>query len=77
VRRTNNSSYKLKFKKLVLKVIRSQRIAEENSSADEEGNILAPYMQQQAEHPPSDSSTRALHHRLTCSGLENNFNKIE
>lgn len=35
-RRTNaSSSYRLKFKKLVMKVIRSQRIEDENSDEDE------------------------------------------
>ena len=44
-KRNNNSSFKMKFKKLVMKVIRSQRITEENSEEDE-ANILAPYVQQ-------------------------------
>ena len=34
-------------------------------------------MQPEVEKNPSDNSLRAQQPRLTCSGLENNFNKIE
>lgn len=75
-RRTHTSSVRGKFKRLVMKVIRSLRTTDENSS-DDEGNILASYMPPEAEQNSSDNSNRARQPRLTCSGLENNFNKIE
>lgn len=67
-KRNNNSSFKMKFKKLVMKVILSQRITEENSEEDD-ANILATYVPQEQEPKKEDHSTRALQHRITCSGL--------
>lgn len=55
-RRTNaSSSYRLKFKKLVMKVIRSQRIEDDNSE-EEEGLLLNNFgVQEVQKHSHNDS----------------------
>lgn len=72
-----SSGMRLRFRELVMKVIRSHRLGDSGSSDDEQ--MLANFVNinEPALQPPIPQSTREIRRRTTCRGLENNFNKIE
>ena len=74
-RRSNRpSALKIKFKELVMKIIRANRISDEDSLSSEQ---MIPMFEVQKEQELGPPEVRDVRRRTTCRGLENNFNKIE